>query len=47
MQIVSIVLTGTLSNYEDSDEMAHYMEFYHGLNRLVRQNRPSAKEIHL
>ena len=46
-RIVSIVLTGTFSNNEDSDEMAHNMEFHHGLNRFVRLNRSSAKEVYL
>ena len=36
---------GTLANNEDPDEMPHDAAFHQRLHYLVKQNRPSEKEI--
>ena len=36
----------TLANSEDPDEMPHDAAFHQGLRCLLRQKRPSEKEIH-
>ena len=36
---------GTLGNSKDPDEMPHQGAFHQGLHCLLKQNRPSGKEI--
>ena len=39
------LLTGTLANCEDPDEMPHNVAFHQGLHCLLRQNQSSETEI--